>query len=65
MVNMGQKIANALRVNLNEELAKDLVEIKRYHGIGTDSDMVRFLIAKEYREITEKQEKRKDGNLPK
>jgi hypothetical protein len=45
------KIANALRVNLNEERNIDLVFLKKYHGIESDSDMIRFLIRKEKKEI--------------
>ena len=45
------KIANALRVNLSNERDKDLTFIKKFHGIESDSDMIRFLIRKEKKEI--------------
>ena len=51
MVEKEVKIANALRVNLNPERDKDLTFIKKFHGIESDSDMIRFLIRKEKKEI--------------
>ncbi len=41
----------ALRVDLNNELSKDLVDIKNYHGIQSDSDMIRFLIRNHKKEL--------------
>jgi len=41
----------ALRVDLNSELSKDLVDIKNYHGIQSDSDMIRYLIRNHKKEL--------------
>ena len=41
----------ALRVDLNTELSKDLVDIKNYHGIQSDSDMIRYLIRNHKKEL--------------
>jgi len=49
--NFHKNIKNALRVNLREELADDLIFIKNYNGISSDSDMIRYLIRKEKKEI--------------
>lgn len=46
-----EKKTKALRVDLNEELEKDLNDIKRYHGIMSDSDMIRYLIREKKKEI--------------
>ncbi len=46
-----EKKLKAIRVDLNEELAADFEDIKRYFGIMSDSDMIRFLIREKKKEI--------------
>jgi len=41
----------ALRVDLNNELSNDLIDIKNYHGIQSDSDMIRYLIRNHKKEL--------------
>jgi len=45
------KKTNTIRVSLNEELTRDLEEIKQYFGINADTDMIRFLIRAKKKEI--------------
>ena len=49
--NMERKEKKALRVDLNNSLSKDLEDIKKYFGIMSDSDMIRFLIREKKKEI--------------
>ncbi len=51
---MDNKKAKALRVDLNKVLAADLLEIKNYYGIQSDSDMIRFLIREHKKELLAK-----------
>jgi len=46
-----EKKPKALRVDLNEDLEKDLNEIKKYYGIMSDSDMISYLIREKKKEI--------------
>ncbi|MFX0132026.1 MAG: hypothetical protein ACFFDN_00140 [Candidatus Hodarchaeota archaeon] len=46
-----QKKTKALRVDLNEELTRDLDDIKKYYGIMSDSDMIRYIIREKKKEI--------------
>jgi len=46
-----EKKTNTIRVSLNEELTRDLEEIKQYFGINADTDMIRFLIRSKKKEI--------------
>lgn len=50
---------NTGRINmpLDEELTRKIERIKKYYGIGTNTDIVRFLVKKEHREIKEKEGK--------
>jgi len=43
-----------LRVILNDEFKEKIEIIKNYYGIKNTTEMIRFLIADKYREITEK-----------
>ena len=46
----------ALRVDLNKNLSKDLVDIKNYYGIQSDSDMIRFIIREHKKELLTKED---------
>lgn len=46
-----EKKLKAIRVDLSNELEKDFEDIKRYFGINTDSDMIRYLIREKKKEI--------------
>lgn len=46
----------ALRVDLNKSLSKDLVDIKNYYGIQSDSDMIRFIIREHKKELLTKED---------
>ena len=52
-------IAATLRVNLGKDLAEKFNELKRFHGIETDTEMVRMLIQKRWKEDIEKKEELK------
>lgn len=54
---MEGKIEKPGNVNtyLSAELAEDFVRVKQHYGIGTNADVVRFLIKKEARFIRENQ----------
>ncbi|MBN1801795.1 MAG: hypothetical protein JW891_09835 [Candidatus Lokiarchaeota archaeon] len=53
---MVDKKVKALRVDLNKVLAADLLEIKNYYGIQSDSDMIRFLIREHKKELLTKED---------
>jgi hypothetical protein len=43
-----------LRVNLDKEMTPKFNALKKYHGIESDTEMVRMLIQKDWREEKEK-----------
>lgn len=53
---MVERKLKALRVDLNKILAADLLEIKDYYGIQSDSDMIRFLIREHKKELLTKED---------
>ena len=46
-----EKKLRALRIDLSDDLAHDLDDIKNYLGIQADSDMIRFLIREKKKAI--------------
>ncbi|MFW9875040.1 MAG: hypothetical protein ACFFG0_18195 [Candidatus Thorarchaeota archaeon] len=46
-----EKKLKAIRVDLSKELERDFEDIKKYFGINTDSDMIRYLIREKKKEI--------------
>ncbi|MFX1396903.1 MAG: hypothetical protein ACFFAS_07635 [Promethearchaeota archaeon] len=53
---MVERKLKALRVDLNKVLASDLLEIKDYYGIQSDSDIIRFLIREHKKELLTKED---------
>jgi len=54
--NKKSKELNAIRVDLGRSLTKDLEDIKRYYGMVTDTEMIRFLIREKKKEIIKKED---------
>ena len=51
MVNEKNKDMHELHVTLEKEIFDRLETIKEYHGIKNLTEIIRFLITKEYRQI--------------
>jgi len=51
MVNEKNKDMHELHVTLDKEIFDKLEELKDYHGIKNLTEIIRFIITKEYRKI--------------
>ena len=51
MVNEKNKDIHELHVTLDKEIFDKLEELKDYHGIKNLTEIIRFIITKEYRKI--------------
>ncbi len=53
---MEKSSENSIRVSLNEELSKDLEDIKKYHGIKADAEALRLIIREYKKEIMKRED---------
>jgi hypothetical protein len=51
MVNEKNKNSHELHISLEQEIFEKLDHIRNYHGIRNLTEVIRFLITKEHREI--------------